>query len=83
MLSLSIIIRLKGYFIPIYKTKKYYFFIKFSDATKLLELKTGLLRYYTVVGSGIVGLHAFCLQKYPESKILVLERRNVTSWSEH
>jgi hypothetical protein len=29
---------------------------------------------YTVVGSGIVGLHAALREKYPESKILVLEK---------
>jgi hypothetical protein len=37
--------------------KTYYFYKNLSDAIKL-ELKNGLDIDYTVVGSGLVGLHA-------------------------
>jgi len=67
----------KGCFIPVYKTKNIIFIKIFQMQLSYWELKNWFTKVdYTVVGSGIVGLHAALRlrEKYPDSKILVLEK---------
>ena len=62
---------------PVYLTKNIIFIKIFQMQLSYWELKNWFTKVdYTVVGSGIVGLHAALRlrEKYPDSKILVLEK---------
>jgi glycine/D-amino acid oxidase-like deaminating enzyme len=63
---------------PLNTDKKYYFYKNYNDMDlSYWELKNWFTNVdYTIVGSGIVGLHAALRlrERFPDSKILVLEK---------